>query len=161
MKKKFWPILSRNIEWDKLQGTIYGVHMIFWQLLWKVQDHFCNTYEVVGNTIFEKKTQFFQWRKDFGLFFSHSRVSQTWGAILWISTRCFDSCCGSYKTLCVTHKRLFKTQILGKKRKLSSEEKLLACCFSQDIDCFKPQGKIYKGPQGILKITVEVKRAII
>ena len=124
---RFFLPLSSVIN---LRGFFKMIHKKVWQLLWKVYDHFCNTYEVVENTNFGKKTQTFQWRKVFGLFFSHSRVWQTWGANLWVSTRCFDSYCGSYQTIYVTPKRLLKTQILGKKRKHSSEEKLLACFFS-------------------------------
>ena len=100
-------------------------------------DSYCGRYKIISVTptrlletqFLRKKRNFSSGERILACFFSLSRVSQTWGAILWISTRCFDSCCGSYKILSVTYKRLLKTQILGKKRKLSSEEKLLACFF--------------------------------
>ena len=41
---------------------------------------------------------------------------------------------------------------------LSSEKKMLAF-FARVIENDKPEGTIHKGPQGILTITVEVKRA--
>ena len=118
---RFFLPLSSVIN---LRGFFKMIHKKVWQLLWKVYDHFCNTYEVVENTNFGKKTQTFQWRKVFGLFFSHSRVWQTWGANLWVSTRCFDSYCESYKTFSVTPKRLLKTQIFEEKANFPVKKKV-------------------------------------
>ena len=55
MKKSFWPILSPIIERDKLKGQFIRVLEVLWQIVWKVQDHFCNTQEVVENANFWKK----------------------------------------------------------------------------------------------------------
>ena len=41
-----------------LRGQITRVHKSLWQMLLKLQDHFCKTWEVVENTIFEKKAKF-------------------------------------------------------------------------------------------------------
>ena len=57
-------------------------------------------------------------------------------------------------------KRLLKTQCFGKKRKLSSEENLLAY-FSRCIEQDKYQGTVYNGPQCILTITVELIGSIL
>ena len=57
-----------------LRRLILRIHKIFWQILWKLQVHFCNTYEVVENTSFGKKRQTFQWTKIFADFFSQYRV---------------------------------------------------------------------------------------
>ena len=48
----FFLVLSSatNLKWQLVM-----VQKVFWQLLWKLWDHFCNTYEVVENTTFSKK----------------------------------------------------------------------------------------------------------
>ena len=38
-------------------------------------------------------------------------------------------------------------------------KKILFPIFSRNIECDKPQGRIYKGPQAILTITLELIRA--
>ena len=84
------------------------------QLLWKLQDHFCNTYEVVENEIFRKKMHSFQWRKVFGLYFlALSSVTNLRGN-LWGSTRYSDNYCGSDRVNSVTHRKLLKTQTFEK-----------------------------------------------
>ena len=107
-----------------LRGFFISIHKKNWQLLWEVQDHFCNTTRLLKTQVLGKKRKLSSEEKILAFLFSHSRVWQTWGANLWVSTRCFDSYCESYKTISVTPKRLLKTQILGKKRNLPSEEKL-------------------------------------
>ena len=67
--------ISRIIECDKAQGTIVEVHENFRHSLWKLQDHFCNTWKVVENTNFWKKNANFPAKTDFGIFFSEYRVS--------------------------------------------------------------------------------------
>ena len=68
-KKNFGQFFLPLSSVTNLRRLFLSIHKIFWQILWKLQVHFCNTYEVVENTSFGKKTQTFQWRKDFGLFF--------------------------------------------------------------------------------------------
>ena len=55
---------------------------------------------------------------------------------------------------------MLKTQTFGKEGKLSSEEKILTY-FSRSIEHRKNQGTFFNGPQGILKINVEVIRSIL
>ena len=38
-----------------LREQLKKVLKVFWQVLWKLLDHFCGTYEVVRNTNFENK----------------------------------------------------------------------------------------------------------
>ena len=69
MKKTFGPfflVLSSAIN---LMGQFVMVQKVFWQILWKLWGHFCNTYEVVENTTFWKKRQLFLWKKLFEQFF--------------------------------------------------------------------------------------------
>ena len=40
-------------------------------------------------------------------------------------------------------------------------DKSFSTVFSRIIECYKPQGTIFKGPQGYLTITVEVIRSIL
>ena len=46
-----------------LMKQFIRIHKVFWQILWKLQDHFCNTGEVVDNTIFWKKKANFPVKK--------------------------------------------------------------------------------------------------
>ena len=55
---------------------------------------------------------------------------------------------------------MMKTQVFGKKRKLSSEEMILAY-FARKIEHDQNNGSIYQGSQGILKFTVEVIGSIL
>ena len=61
----------------------------------------------------------------------------------------FDNHCGSYKINSLGPKRLLKTQIFGKKCKISCEEKILAY-FPRIIERAKPLGTICKVPKGNL-----------
>ena len=69
-----------------------------------------------------------------------------------------DNYCGIYKSIFLGPKRLLKTQSFEKKGNLSIDKKLWRI-FPRSIEYDKPKGTIYKGPQGILTITVEIIRA--
>ena len=43
VKKKFWPIFLVSSGVTNLKARFLRVQQVFWQLLWKLQDHFCNT----------------------------------------------------------------------------------------------------------------------
>ena len=75
---------------------------------------------------FEKKGKLSSEKKFLACFLSHSRVWQTSGDNIRVSTRFFDFYCGSYSVNSVTPKKLLKTQLFEKKGKFSSEEKILA-----------------------------------
>ena len=77
------------------------------------------------------------------------------------STRCCGNYCGSNKINSLGPKRLLKTQIFEKKKAIFQEKKRFWPIFSRIIEYDKPQRTIYEGPQGILAITVEVKRSIL
>ena len=55
VKKSFWPVFPQSIECEKASGRFLRVHNVFWQLLWKLLELFCNTYEVVENKTSWKK----------------------------------------------------------------------------------------------------------
>ena len=65
VKKKFGLVFLILSKVTNFRGRFIRVRKEFWQLLWKLYDHFCNTKEVVANTTFWKKSQFFQWKKMF------------------------------------------------------------------------------------------------
>ena len=50
--KRFLHFLSRNVERDKRHGTIYQGPKGVLEIIVKLQDHFCNTEEVVDNKMF-------------------------------------------------------------------------------------------------------------
>ena len=65
------------------------------------------------------------------------------------------------KGLFLLHLRsCWKHKFLKKKGKFSSE-KSFCCIFSQFIECDRPEGTTYEGPQGDLTITVEVTRSFL
>ena len=67
---------------------------------------------------------------------------------------------GSYKIISVKPKSLLETQIFGKKGSLSVEKRFLVY-FSRSIEHDKHQETYYKGPEGILTITVGVLGSIL
>ena len=87
-------------------------------------------------------------------------MGQTSGDTLKGYTRFFAKYSSSYKIISETPNRLLKTQNFEKKGNLSSEEKILAYCIC-GIEFQKPQGIVYRGPQGFLTISVEVTRSFL
>ena len=67
VKKRFGLFFLALSSVTNLRNHFIGILKVFWQLLWKLQDHFCNTGEVVENTIFWKERQTFRWKKDYSL----------------------------------------------------------------------------------------------
>ena len=47
--------MAESIVAADLKRRNIRVYNAFWQLLWKLKDYFCNTYEVVENPNFWKK----------------------------------------------------------------------------------------------------------
>ena len=76
VEKRFWPIFFRIIECVKPQGTIFEGPKVFSQSLAKLQDHFCNAYEVVENNFFEKNGIFPAAKKLFCRIFSGIIVNE-------------------------------------------------------------------------------------
>ena len=66
----------------------------------------------------------------------------------------------TYRSIFLGTDRLLKTQFFEKKAKFPMK-KILWPIFSPIIECDKPQGTIYNGPQAILTITVEIIRAFL
>ena len=69
-KKKFGPFFLALSSVINLRKLFLGIHNVFWQLLWKLQDHFWNTYKVDENTNFGKKNANFPVKKRFWPTFS-------------------------------------------------------------------------------------------
>ena len=89
-----------------------SVHKVFWQILWKLRDHFLNTQESAENTNFWKKWQIFQWIKYFGLILLVlSDITNVRERLIRFQ-KTSDKYWGSYKINSVTPKRLLKTKIL-------------------------------------------------
>ena len=93
-------------------------------------------------------------------FSSYYRVWQTSGNILLGSTRYYGILCAGYKITSVTPKRLLKTQIFEKKGYFSSE-KYISSDFSRIIEYEKPQGTIYKGTPGIVRVILHGIRSFL
>ena len=88
----FSPGLSSVID---LKGQFVRVHKVISQLLWKLKDHFCNTWAVVENTIFRKKCILSSEEKVLVNFLAQSRVWQTSVNTLYGSTKYCDKYSGS------------------------------------------------------------------
>ena len=74
-KKSFWPVFPRIIECEKPSGRFLRVHNVFWHLLWKLSDLFCNTYEVVEKNSW-KKSKLSGEKNIVAFFFSWHRTRQ-------------------------------------------------------------------------------------
>ena len=136
------------------------VQKVFWQLLWKLWDHFCNTKEVVGKRNFWKERQSFQSRKDCGLIFIVlSNMPNVGEQVMGLQNVFWQFLCKFwvyfYRTL-----HVFENTNFWKKGNLPSEEKILAK-FSRSVECDQSQGPICKGLKGVLAITSEVIRSIL
>ena len=160
-EKNFWPIFPNLSSVIDLSGQFMGVHKVFWQLLWKLKDHSCNTWEFVGNTNFWKERQTCQWRKDFGLLFTRHIECDKPQAY-------FISVHNVFLTITVEVKRSFPQQLgvcwkhdFLKRKANFPVKKRLWPFISRKIECEKPHGMIYKGPQGVFEITVEVTRSFL
>ena len=110
--KKDFGLFFVISNFKKLKGQLLRVQKVCWQLLWKFKDHFCNTWEVVENTIFWKRRRSFQWKKLIKQILSFYRVRKTSCNNFERSTSCFDNhlqvtrpllqdlkCCWRHKTL--------------------------------------------------------------
>ena len=124
--------------WQTSVNTLYGSTKYF--------DKYCGRYRINSVTpkkllktqTFEKKANFPVKKSFCPVLFPHSRVWQTSGANLWISTIYFDDCFWSYGNNSVTPKKLLKTQFFEKKANVPVK-KSVCCIFSRFIECGRPQ----------------------
>ena len=123
IEEKVWPKFLALSSVTNPKGQFIRIQKVFWQLVWSLQDHCYNTYEVVGNNFFFKMAQSFHWRKDFDLFFfQFYRLRQTLWDYIKESTKYFKNSRRIFMIICVTPKGLLKTNQLKKKGNLSSEK---------------------------------------
>ena len=79
--KSFWHVFPRIIDCDQHQGTIYkGPQNILTFTLEHLSEHFLDLRGCWKHKVF-KKRQFFQWRKNFGLFSSFYRTWKAQGTV--------------------------------------------------------------------------------
>ena len=69
MKEVFGPFFLVISSVTNLKEQFIMVHKLFWQLLWNLLEHISGPKRLLKSPIFEKKANF-QWRNNFGLFFS-------------------------------------------------------------------------------------------
>ena len=55
MKEVFGPFILILSSVTNLRGLFLGVHKLFWQLLWKLLEHFLGPERLLKTQIFEKK----------------------------------------------------------------------------------------------------------
>ena len=79
MKEVFGPFILVLSSVTNLKGLFLGVHKLFWQLLWKLLEHFLGPERLLKTQTFEKKRQSSQWRKQFGHLFLISSNKQKSG----------------------------------------------------------------------------------
>ena len=113
-----------------LKGRFVRVQQVFWQLLSKLFDHFCYTWEVVENTNFCKNWQTFLWKKLIDQLFSYYPVWQTSRNNLQGSTSYSYNYCGIYKRIFWEPRMLLKTQVFAKNDNNSNEKNIVAYFFS-------------------------------
>ena len=158
MKKTMWPIFSRIIECDKPQGTIFKGPQAILTITVELIRAFLEDLRGCWKHQFLKKRQYFQWKRLCGLFFLVlSNVTNLRVQFLRVH-KLFWQLCRIYKSISWGPERLLKTPIFEKKA-IFPVKKTLWPIFSRIIECDKPPGKYYKGPEDILVITVEPIRA--
>ena len=124
-RKAFGPFFVCIIKWTKPQKQLIRVHKVLRQTLWKLQGHFLGPKRLLGTQVFEKKRQYFQWRKDLGQsFLVISSMKNLWEQIIR-SHKFFWQLLWKLQGHFSRTKRLLTTQIFGRKGNLSSEEKFL------------------------------------
>ena len=69
MKEVFGPFFFVLSSVTNLKEQFIRVYRLFPQLLWNLLEHFLGPKRLLKSPIFEKKANF-QWRNNFGLFFS-------------------------------------------------------------------------------------------
>ena len=136
-----------------IKRQLVRLQKVSWQLLWKLWDHFCNTYETVENTIFWKKSQFIQWNKLIEQFFWCCRVQKTSRNTFRGSRRYSGNYCGSEKINSLGPKKSIETNI--SKNRYFHDDKIFWPLFRRFNECDKPQETTYRGPPAILTTTVE------
>ena len=52
IEEKVWPKFLALSSVTNPKGQFIRIQKVFWQLVWSLQDHCYNTYEVVGNNFF-------------------------------------------------------------------------------------------------------------
>ena len=91
-EKKFWTVFSPILECDKPEGRIceylQSILTIAFEVRGLILLHLRSCWK---HKILKKKANF-PVKRVLDCFFSYSRVWQTWGANLWISTIYFDNC---------------------------------------------------------------------
>ena len=132
MKKSFWPFFLELSSVRNLKGLFIRIHNVFGQLLWKLQDHFCNTYKVVENTNFRKKNAYFPVKKSFWPVFSSLLECDKPQETSYALPRGLLTITVEVTGLILLHLRsCWKHKFLKKKWILSSEEKIMAFFFWQ------------------------------
>ena len=213
MKERFWPILSRNIQYDKCWGTFYKrpqgvwtiivqttwtfiwhlrgrqsqtfqktdvltmnefsgpfflvlssvtnpsehfiwVHKLFWQLMLKLKRHFFRIWEVVDNKFFEQKATF-PLKKRFWDNFSRDIEHAKFQGTVYKGSQSFLTFFVQMIWDFIWHLRGRLKQTFQKNSCFHDEGSFWPI-FPCNIECDKPQGTIYNGPQAILAITLEV-----
>ena len=159
MKKISYPVFSPIIEHEIMsEQQSIRVHKVFWQLLCKRYHLFFGTLEVDRNKHFKKLL--FSGEKIFGPCFPLISNTTNVRKLSLRVTSCFGLYCGTYRSILLGPKRLFKTQVFEEQGNLSTEKNSLTV-FSRIIEYGKPQRTIYKGPKGLIAMTVEVIRSVL
>ena len=94
-------------------------------------------------------------------FFTCYRVWETSGNILLGSKRFYSNPCAGFKIICVTPKRLLKTQTFEKEKLFFKRKIFFGRFFSRIIKYEKPQKTNYKGTPGIVIVVLQVIRAFL
>ena len=159
VKKSFWPVFPQSIECEKASGRFLRVHNVFWQLLWKLSELFCNTYEVVENKTSWKKGKLSS-EKTIVVYFSRGIKRDKCQQTPYKGPEGWQNLCKLWVCFYMTYEFIENTLFWKKKANFPVKKKVWPT-FSRIIEFDKPQWTICKGPKGNLTITVEVIRSIL
>ena len=88
-----------------LSQQLFTLQKVFWQILWRMGDHFCNTQEVSKNIGCWQKSYSSSWRNLRANFFFYCRVWQTSKNKFFGFTRSFETYCAKDKMIFLGSRR--------------------------------------------------------
>ena len=159
--KSFWLTFQCIINCDKPPGTVYKCPQDFLTNTVEVKNIFFRTWEVVENTIFEKKTSNVSSEEKFmAPFFSFYRVSQASKNSLQGYSRFFRHYYVCYKINSLGPRRLLKTHFFERNANFPVKKSFWPNR-PPIIESDKPQGTVNISSEARVTITLEKLRSFL
>ena len=160
VKKRFCPNFWQNLECNKPHLPHYTGQQSILTITVEDTGLILEHKKLLKTQLFEEKTNF-PVKKSFWPVFSLILECDKPEGLKYEYPRSILTITFEVKGLILLHLRsCWKHKFLKKKANFPVK-KSFCCIFSRFIECDRPEGTIYEGPQGDLTITVEVKRSYL